>query len=200
MKLYAPKPKREDKECYTWDEVHKHLEELNEWENTSINGWIERSLFNPIWRFFYNKEWRRIEFWFKPANVVKVKRHSRYANFSTPELMFHANFQMLLNFFENEKGWIDHFIKTEWTEEELQEEENLFKEGRGMGREWCEDRMAEWKEIFALKDWYENSTNKEMDNMLYGMTPDGNKIDDNYRVMCNEKLKRLIELRELLWT
>ena len=184
---------------YTMEECDAHMSKLHEWYKTSIFGFVKCNFYYPIYRFFANKRWRDIRYWFKPANVLKVERHTRWTIFDKPNLMYHANFQILNSFFSEEKEWIDNFIKTSWTEEEI-------KESIG-GEELARKQNDNWQKLKDLHEWYNSHTNEQISNMLDGYPPDHdyeiNGISDydiKWYYFAENQLMELVKLRGMLWT
>jgi hypothetical protein len=113
--------------------------------------------------------------------------------------MYHANFQILNNFFSEEKEWIDNFIKTSWTEEEI-------KECVG-GEEWARKQSEDWQKLKDLHEWYNSHTNEQISNMLDGYPPDHdyyrdgiNGYDIKWFNFAENQLLELVKLRGMLWT
>lgn len=200
-------PKHEVKNAYTMEEVQTYFEVRREWMESTFVGWLLDNVYYPTYRFFKNRRWRDVKYWLKPSNVIKVEKHTRWCEYNKPILVFHANFQILNDFYKEEGECLAKYIKTEWTEEELVAEENQ------MGREWAETQMAAYKTLKELHEWYNSHTADQISDLLDGYPADydwkgwrGNDknthptYSEELAKETNNRLTQLISLREYLWT
>jgi hypothetical protein len=124
-----------------------------------------KKLKEKIYDFFYN-HWDRlrildriddVKYWFKyifirPRNIVKIKTLKPEYH-DIVEVMLHANFQMLVDFVENELSRRDVFIDIEEERERFQEAE--WDEKTIQEHLQCSiDQNEKYKKIFSLYDWW----------------------------------------------